>query len=311
ITLIVTDNDGYSDEDQIDIMIKAQIDDCDSKDGWGSANTLEINTVNQKQGTGCLESTGSNSAEFTKVFSVPISADSSTSIGFWYYVSDINMLRSTNQVEFGSGGKADVNEYNWPLENLKTGWNYIILYFENATVSGGDPNLDAINWFRLYNFKNGSVTTMIDDFRFRGSSGNQAPIADAGENQNIKSESGSSASVTLDGSASFDVDGSIESYSWSKGDVEFATGVKASVTLSEGTHIITLTVTDNAGATNSGQVTIAIDGGYLDDCDTKTDWDSSNKISVNTTDQKQGLGCLETTGLSPDDFKKVFSKPVS
>ncbi|MCP4411978.1 MAG: hypothetical protein GY808_05335, partial [Gammaproteobacteria bacterium] len=150
ITLIVTDNDGYSDEDQIDIMIKAQIDDCDSKDGWGSANTLEVNTVNQKQGIGCLESTGSNSAEFTKVFSVPISADSSTSIGFWYYVSDINMLRSTNQVEFGSGGKADVNEYNWPLENLKTGWNYIILYFENATVSGGDPNLDAINWFRLY-----------------------------------------------------------------------------------------------------------------------------------------------------------------
>lgn len=90
---------------------------------------------------------------------------------------------------------------------------------------------------------------------------NQAPIANAGSNRTVAY----AQTVTLDGSASRDPDGSISRYSW----VQTA-GTK--VTLSSGsaakptfkapsratTLNFTLTVTDNAGASASAQVSIKV-----------------------------------------------------
>jgi len=310
IILVVTDNEGHTDQDQITITVQAEIDACDSDLGWDSSNILTVNTMDQKKGAGCLESRGNHSDEFYKVFS-PLSAGASTSLGFWYFVSDVNLFETENQVELGSGGQADVNEYNWSLDNLKNGWNYVILYFNEAAVTGGEPDLQNINWFRIYHPKNGVMTTRIDDIKFRGSGGNQVPVADAGPNQTIASDSTGKGSVTLDGSGSFDPDGSIVSYSWTEDDAELGVGATPTVMLAEGVHVITLTVTDDAGAANDDQVTITIDGGYFDDCDAAKDWKSANTLTVNTTDQKQGQGCLEATGSGTDDYKKVFSEPVS
>ncbi len=311
ILLTVTDNDGHTDEDQIRIIVKAEIDDCDSKTGWQSSNDLNVNTTDQKKGSGCLESVGTLPEEFYKKFPWPLSADSSTTLGFWYYVSDVSQFASDNQVELGSAGEPDLNEYSWSLDSLKNGWNYVTLDFSDAVVTGETPDLENINWFRIYHAKNGSVTTRIDDIKFRGIGGNQAPVADAGSNQTVISDSSGNGTVTLDGSDSFDLDGTIAGFSWAEGALEIGTGEKPTVSLSEGIHIITLTVTDNEGATNSDQVTITVDGGYFDDCDFATDWNSSNTLKVNTSDQKQGLGCLEASGGSTDDFKKVFSVPFS
>jgi len=309
ITLIVTDDDGATGDDEIEIIVKAEIDDCDLDTGWDSDNSLNINTGDQKRGDGCLESVGNNSDDFKKSFPFTFAVDSSTSLGFWYYVSDVSQFEEDNQVELGSGGEANINEYHWTIDKaeLSNGWNYVNLYFSDAEVTGGAPDLDALNWFRLYRAKSGNLITRIDNIKLRGGSGNQAPVADAGPAMTVSSDSTGSGSVTLDGSRSIDFDGEIVSYSWSENDTELATGENPTISLTAGMHIIKLTVTDDSGASDADMINVNVSGNYLDNCDSKTGWSSHNAISVNTTDQKQGAGCLESVGNGTAEFKKVFS----
>jgi len=88
---------------------------------------------------------------------------------------------------------------------------------------------------------------------------NKPPIANAGPNQTVtdKDKDGSEQ-VTLDGSASSDPDGTIVSFLWTEDDRQIATVVKPTVTLSAGTHTITLTVTDNGGLIDTDTVTIKV-----------------------------------------------------
>lgn len=309
ITLIVTDDDGATGDDEIEIIVKAEIDDCDEDTGWDSGNSLNINTSDQKRGDGCLESVGNNTDDFKKSFPFTFAVDSSTSLGFWYYVSDVTLFGDDNQVELGSGGEANVNEYHWTIDKaaLNNGWNYVNLYFSDAEVTGGEPDLEALNWFRLYRAKSGNLITRIDNVKLRGGSGNQEPVADAGPGITISSDSTGSGSVTLDGSRSIDFDGEIVSYSWSENDIEIATGEAPTVSLSASMHMIKLTVTDDVGATDADMINVNVSGNFLDNCDSKEGWSSHNALSVNTTDQKQGTGCLEAVGNGTDEFKKVFA----
>lgn len=64
-------------------------------------------------------------------------------------------------------------------------------------------------------------------------------------------------SVIFNGTRSFDPDGSITSYSWDFGDGERASGEYASHTYkNDGRYVVTLTVSDNQGATSSSSITI-------------------------------------------------------
>ena len=65
--------------------------------------------------------------------------------------------------------------------------------------------------------------------------------------------------MTLNGSTSSDVDGTIVSYDWREGATLIASGVSPQVTLTVGTHSIELTVTDDAGATAVDTVSITVD----------------------------------------------------
>ena len=88
------------------------------------------------------------------------------------------------------------------------------------------------------------------------------PIANAGANQIVTDSDNSGAeTVTLDGSASSDSDGTITSYVWTEGATQIATGVSANVSLGVGSHTITLTVTDNEGNTDTDNVTITVNEG--------------------------------------------------
>jgi subtilisin family serine protease len=91
-----------------------------------------------------------------------------------------------------------------------------------------------------------------------GSTENQAPVADAGPDQIVTDSDGTgSESVTLNGSGSAD-DVGIESYVWSESGTTIATGVNPTVSLSVGTHNITLTVTDAGDLTDTDEVVIAV-----------------------------------------------------
>jgi hypothetical protein len=84
---------------------------------------------------------------------------------------------------------------------------------------------------------------------------NTPPVADAGEDQTVECPD----PVTLDGSASSDVDENIVSYEWSLDGQVIATGETADVDLPVGVHVITLTVTDFYGAQDTDEVTITVE----------------------------------------------------
>lgn len=80
---------------------------------------------------------------------------------------------------------------------------------------------------------------------------NIIPVADAGVDQTILV----GQSITFDASKSTDVDGTIKSYAWSNG----LNGITATKTyLSAGRYEVTLTVTDDRGASNSDVVVINV-----------------------------------------------------
>ncbi len=70
---------------------------------------------------------------------------------------------------------------------------------------------------------------------------------------------GTLTSVTLDGSASNDPDGSIVDYTWTKGSTVLGTGATATVALTHGSHTVVLTVTDDDGATGTTTITVVIE----------------------------------------------------
>ncbi|MBO6620533.1 MAG: fibro-slime domain-containing protein [Balneola sp.] len=81
---------------------------------------------------------------------------------------------------------------------------------------------------------------------------NNAPVANAGADQTVNA-TGQTTSVTLDGLGSSDPDGDNLTYSWSNG----ASGATPTVQLADGTHVITLTVSDGEKS-DTDDVTITV-----------------------------------------------------
>jgi len=154
-------NGGNIDE----LKVVPYLDDCDAITSWNSSssNSISYYTSDKKQGAGCVQMIGSATEEFKKVFSPAFNSDTSIANGvlsFWYYVSDVTKCGSV-KVELGSGGAADINELSWTLSGLTNGWNQISLNISNASQLG-TPNMNALNWFRIYDTKTASITTRID-----------------------------------------------------------------------------------------------------------------------------------------------------
>jgi len=85
-----------------------------------------------------------------------------------------------------------------------------------------------------------------------------APVADAGIDQTVQLASGATTiDVLLDATASTD-DGTIVQYVWSENSSDIATGATPTVPFSEGTHTVTLTVTDDMANTDTDTVQITV-----------------------------------------------------
>jgi hypothetical protein len=84
--------------------------------------------------------------------------------------------------------------------------------------------------------------------------GNQAPVANAGENKRVQS----GESITITGSGT-DRDGEIVSYKWKKGTSELATTAEFVYSpTAVGTDTLKLIVTDNDGATASDEMNVTV-----------------------------------------------------
>lgn len=85
---------------------------------------------------------------------------------------------------------------------------------------------------------------------------NQPPMANAGPDQTVEATSPAGAFVTLNGAGSSDPDGDVLTYNWT-GLFGAVSGVSPTVTLSLGTHTLTLTVSDGqATATDTVSITV-------------------------------------------------------
>lgn len=88
---------------------------------------------------------------------------------------------------------------------------------------------------------------------------NTPPIANAGADQTVECTGPGGASVTLNGSASFDPDGDPLTYTWTDElNNVIATGPAPTVSCSLGVHTFTLTVADGRGGTDSDTVVITV-----------------------------------------------------
>ena len=87
---------------------------------------------------------------------------------------------------------------------------------------------------------------------------NKPPVAKAGDDQNhTLSANQTSISITLNGSASYDPDGTITRYTWS-GTPDPSDEISPTVTLGAGSHQFILTVTDNNNASAADTVVINV-----------------------------------------------------
>jgi hypothetical protein len=107
----------------------------------------------------------------------------------------------------------------------------------------------------------------IHDALSYGAPTNQQPVAHAGVDRMLAdTDASGEETVTLDGSGSSDPDGAIVSYQWTDGAQIIGTGATPAVSLPVGEHTLSLTVTDDGGASSSDTVFITIlPAGYVSD----------------------------------------------
>lgn len=159
--------------DEIRFYYKTMIESCDDIAGWQSAGALTLDETDCQEGEGSVATVnGASGLRLQKTWGgeiVPTPFEGGH-FQFWLYVSDASAFNGVdNQVEIGSGGKADTNELNWKLPTLQNGWNKVDLKLSDATAAGGEIDLHAMNWFRIYSQTTapaGSITVKVDRLRF-------------------------------------------------------------------------------------------------------------------------------------------------
>jgi len=166
------------------------------------------------------------------------------------------------------------------------------------TAPGG-PDASQLIWDFFSRFT-------LDGADGGGGGSNTAPSASASASP---TDPAVDETVSFDGSNSSDSDGSIAAYEWDFGDGTTATGQTASHSYgSSGDYAVTLTVTDDAGATDTDSVTISVGGGSFEGYCGTTDnythvqsgraWTDGSYAYAEGSDENMGLyNTYETTTL--------------
>ncbi|CAM9899019.1 unnamed protein product, partial [Chrysoparadoxa australica] len=162
--------------------------------------------------------------------------------------NDDNGSETVTLIGSGSDSDGSVVSYEWT---------------EGATVLGNtasiSPSLSVgAHTLTLTVADNGGASSSDNVVITVVESVNQDPTANAGVDQTLSDNDGTgSETVTLVGGGS-DPDGTIAGYEWTEGATVLGNTAGISPSLAVGTHILTLTVTDDDGATASDDVTVTV-----------------------------------------------------
>ncbi|HYF33159.1 MAG TPA: PKD domain-containing protein [Chitinophagaceae bacterium] len=180
--------------------------------------------------------------------------------------SDQSIQLPANSVTLNGSASSDadgtITGYTWTKISGPVQYNIVNANSVSTTVD----NLVAGTYlFRLVVTDNNGATdadTVMVDVGAAPPPPNVAPVANAGIDQSIQLPT---SSITLDGSASVDTDGTITGYAWSKisgpsqYNISNSGNASTSVTnLAAGTYSFRLVVTDNNGATDDDTVVITV-----------------------------------------------------
>ncbi|HTL07048.1 MAG TPA: T9SS type A sorting domain-containing protein [Chitinophagaceae bacterium] len=175
---------------------------------------------------------------------------------------DINITLPDNTVTLnGSGNDPDgsISAYNWTKSSGPGGARIANPNAASTNVS----NLSAgVYVFTLKVTDNAGATASNDVTVTVNAAPNKAPIAYAGPNQQVTLPDNK---VTLDGGTSFDPDGQIDAFYWTKESgpasykINNQNAAKINVSnLVAGTYVFNLQVRDNDGATSNSSVSVTV-----------------------------------------------------
>lgn len=132
---------------------------------------------------------------------------------------------------------------------------------ENLNISMFDGNIITIKFFfdTIDNLINNFEGWYLDDVKVTGVIDQALPTSNAGADQTVTDIDGDGTEpATLDGSSSFDPDGSIISFEWKEGETVLGNEAIITTDFTVGSHSISLTVTDNDGLTDIDIVTVTV-----------------------------------------------------
>ncbi|RYY52513.1 MAG: hypothetical protein EOO09_21200, partial [Chitinophagaceae bacterium] len=229
--------------------------------GLRASNAAVGDVANEYPATATLDNAFTNTTVTNGRWKIyGLTAGSTYTIKFWGSYKQagnrfvqVKRADETTWREFNSAGNTDLNtnasfsfsgktEMNFDIKT-KAGSNfgYISVIDITESIPGGTDNPDPTDG--------------------NGGTGNKAPVANAGTDQTITLPANS---VKLNGSGT-DADGSIKTYKWARFSGPTAHSISnlniANPTLSgltEGTYQFRLTVTDNAGAIGTDEVSIVV-----------------------------------------------------
>lgn len=136
------------------------------------------------------------------------------------------------------------------------------------------------------------TATLAASYNYAAGGGTVPPVANAGPDITSPVSHLNHAHVNLDGRASFDPDGFIASYNWSENGSTLSTLALDTIEFTLGTHLITLTTTDNDGLTGTDQVRVTVTSGPSNPTPYYC-FDVNGDHYVNVIDLQQIAGALD------------------
>jgi len=257
ITLVVTDDDGASASDTVTITVQAPI------SGPAVVSLTLINAITDQpigviQNGAILALSQLPAAINVRADTVPATVGS---VGFGYDTPSTNLntsFRTENGAPYALFGDTNGNYANGSF--VVGQYTIVATAYSGANKTGTASQPLTITFTVVSQPPTPTPTaTATPTATPSATPANAAPVANAGPDQTISDTNGAAGeTVFLSGAGSTDSDGTIVSYVWTENGAQIATGPTPSVVLSDGMHTITLTVTDDDGASSSDTVIITV-----------------------------------------------------